>query len=501
MSNYKETQALLLNYLRAQTPFVVLRSVEPARVRQMLEQIRKKLSTDLIEYSELHGFSDQNRRSGTDEEDPLTYLAKQIRERASGVYVLYDLRYMDTDTAYSRQMLNLVYLARERGCSIVLVCNDEVWVRLSQNGLHLKLDLPSTEERIEQIESFVAVKCKGKHAPSEADIVRIANMLGGMSSQQIEMLLRTALVSADGLSAESALSIAGSKGSIYGRIPSITEITVSDHIRVSGLSSLKQWLSNKKKVFWASDAALDRRNLTAPKGVLLCGITGCGKSLSAKLIAREWGLPLYRFDIENILNKYVGESEKNMRAALEYIDNVSPCVLWIDEIEKIFHVGGSEDGTSKRILGQFLFWMQESKRRVFLVATANQIDMLPAELFRNGRFSAKFFLDLPTAQERKEAIELYSTLCILRKPDEALLSELTAVSEGFSYADIETAVKNMAEEMMIQDLDSADPCRFKAHFLKIISTEKANPEVVRKNREWGKTSAQNASDYGCFSGS
>jgi SpoVK/Ycf46/Vps4 family AAA+-type ATPase len=185
-------------------------------------------------------------------------------------------------------------------------------------------------------------------------------------------------------------------------------VYVDRDLKVSGLEALKKWLDSKKTIFFASDDALQERDLTTPKGILLAGVPGCGKSLSAKMVAKEWELPLFRFDIGTVYDKWVGESEKKMKEALQFIDNVSPCVVWVDEIEKALSVSNSGNDTGNRVLGQFLFWLQESKSRVFLVATANDISLLPFELFRKGRFSEIFFIDLPNAAERKAAISQYA---------------------------------------------------------------------------------------------
>lgn len=494
MSNYNETFILVYNFLKARTPFIVLESVEPTRAEKLLLAVSQKLGTRFEIFNETKGFTSDKTGKSEKTEEPLTYITEKVGKSSSGVFVLNDFRYMNTDNAYSRQLLNLIYLAKERGCSVILVSADPVWTRLGQNGMHVKLDLPNREERIEEVRDFIILhEKKCQKIKDSSDISQIANLLGGMSSQQIQMLLNSAIVSENGLTVESVKSVTKNKLNIYGRIPSITDVQLDDAIHVSGLANLKKWLKEKKKVFFATDEQLKKRNLIAPKGVLLCGITGCGKSLSVKMIAKEWELPLYRFDIDNILNKYVGESEKNMRMALDYIDNVSPCVLWIDEIEKILNVSNDGNETTKRILGQFLYWMQEGRARVFLVATANQIDMLPTELFRNGRFSEKFFIDLPTKEERKEAIRLYSSLCLLKETDEEHLEKLSLISEGFSYADIEMAIKNMAEEMMINNEEDIDYSRLEQIFGMVISTYNANTETVIKNREWGKHGAVNAS--------
>ena len=494
MSNYKESFDLIYDFVRAKTPFIVFESFEPSRAERLLLSVSERLRTRFESYSEIKGLKAGANGDNKDIEEPLSYIQDRIEKATARVFVLNDFRYMNSDNAYSRHLVQLIYLAKERECSIILVSADQVWTRLGQNGMHVKLDLPNREERIAAIkEFFVLHEKKCSSVNNESDIVQIANMLGGLSSQQIEMLLMSAISRDEGMTIDSLREITRNKVSIYGHIPSISEVPLEEEIHVSGLSRLKDWLHEKKKVFFASDEQLKRRHLIPPKGALLCGITGCGKSLSVKMIAKEWGLPLFRFDIDSVLNKYVGESEKNMRNALEYIDNVSPCILWIDEIEKILNISADGNETTKRLLGQFLYWMQEGRARVFLVATANQIDMLPTELFRNGRFSERFFIDLPKENERKEAIKLYCSLSLLTEIDDKNLEKFVLLSDGFSYADIEMAIKNMAEEMMISGCETVDYDRLEHYFRLITSTYKANEEIVNKNRKWGEYGAVNAS--------
>ena len=227
---------------------------------------------------------------------------------------------------------------------------------------------------------------------------------------------------------------------------------------------------------------------------------GCGKSLTAKLVADKWGLPLFRFDIGSVYDKWVGESEKKMREALQFIDNVSPCILWIDEIEKVLATTDSGNETGKRVLGEFLFWIQESDSKVFMVATANNVELLPYELYRKGRFSEVFFADLPGENERAAAFRQYIKRSLHQTPDEELVQKLVELSKGFSYADIETAVKNVAQDLLneiskygaVRDLGSVQE-RLIECTGDIIPISTINPDMVDKIREWGKQRARNVS--------
>jgi AAA+ superfamily predicted ATPase len=210
---------------------------------------------------------------------------------------------------------------------------------------------------------------------------------------------------------------------------------------VGGLDQLKEWLDRRGRAFGAGarDFGLD-----APKGVLLLGVQGCGKSLLAKAIAATWQFPLLRFDMGKVFGGIIGQSEGNIRTALQVAQALAPCVLWIDEIEKVLAGMGSSDqtdgGTTARVVGTLLTWMQEKKDPVFVVATANRIDMLPPELLRKGRFDEIFFVDLPTRAIREEILSIHLKKK-RRDPKDFALADLAARSVGFSGAELEEAVR------------------------------------------------------------
>jgi SpoVK/Ycf46/Vps4 family AAA+-type ATPase len=226
---------------------------------------------------------------------------------------------------------------------------------------------------------------------------------------------------------------------------------------------------------------------------LLCGVPGCGKSLSAKAIAAEWKLPLYRLDMAAVLGKYVGESEGRLRAALDTADRVAPCVLWIDEIEKGL-AGGGDAGVTRRLVGQFLFWLQESTSKVFMVATANDVSSLPPELLRKGRFDEIFFVDLPDDAERADIIRLYFRRYMATDPSPRLADDLVRASECFAGSDLEAAVREIKVRMMLDKTDRlpAD-ATILASFRSVVPFSRSNPEDVAAIRAWGRERAVPAS--------
>jgi SpoVK/Ycf46/Vps4 family AAA+-type ATPase len=205
---------------------------------------------------------------------------------------------------------------------------------------------------------------------------------------------------------------------------------------VGGLARLKEWLVRRRPAF---DGSADARHLDVPKGVLLIGVQGCGKSLAARATAGIFAVPLLRLDFGALYNKYHGETERNLRESLRMADVMSPCVLWIDEIEKGLAGRGGETGTTQRVLATFLTWLAEKNQRVFVAATANDIQALPPELVRKGRFDEIFFVDLPRPANRVEILRIH----LERRgqaPDAIDITRVAEAAEGFSGAELEQVV-------------------------------------------------------------
>lgn len=261
---------------------------------------------------------------------------------------------------------------------------------------------------------------------------------------------------------------------------------------IGGLDSLKEWVKIRENSFGKS--AKDY-GISLPKGLLLLGIPGCGKSLTAKVIARTWSFPLLRFDLGKVFGGIVGESEKNIRQALEISKALAPCVLWIDEIEKglsgVQSSGATDGGTTSRVFGTFLTWLQEKEEPVFVVATANDISMLPPELLRKGRFDEIFFVDLPSNEERKNIFKIH----IEKKHRDYSnfnLDSLVDESRGFTGAEIEVVVndalfKAFSDGREVETLDIVECIQETSPLSKTMS------ENINKLRKWAKSRAKLAS--------
>ena len=232
--------------------------------------------------------------------------------------------------------------------------------------------------------------------------------LKGLTVMEAEKILTKAILEDGMLTAEDVRHVIAAKKEVIEREGLLEYYPAEESFaQVADLATLKAWLAKRRGVV-AEPGRAARYGLEFPKGMLLLGVPGCGKSLSAKAVASEWGLPLLKLDPSNLYNKYIGESERNFKRAMAAAERMAPVVLWIDELEKAFAQGGSEDsGVSQRILGSFLSWLQDRRGDVFVIATANDVARLPPEFLRKGRFDEIFFVDLPNGPTRHEVFRIH----------------------------------------------------------------------------------------------
>ncbi|GMB90612.1 AAA family ATPase [Helicobacter ailurogastricus] len=276
----------------------------------------------------------------------------------------------------------------------------------------------------------------------------------GLREVQIEQILRLAYYQRGGINAQSRDFVIQEKEQRIKKTNLLEMVRPKegeDLAHMGGLEKLKHWLQAQAHIIANLDLA-SQKGVDMPKGVLVVGVPGCGKSLSAKACAGLFKLPLVRLDVGRLFGKFIGQSEENMRAALQLAEAISPCVLWIDEIEKAFSGMGANEGAhevSRRLFGHFLTWMEEKTSMVFIVATANDITRFPPEFLRKGRFDELFFVDLPGAKEREQILKIH-----LQKrqqnPEPLDLASLAKECEGFSGADLENLVKLAVQEAFIE---------------------------------------------------
>ena len=288
----------------------------------------------------------------------------------------------------------------------------------------------------------------------EGTIEKLVTAFKGLSLLEIDTILALAFRDDGTLSDEAPNLVLEQKRQVIEKAGILEMIPLQEGMDdIGGLNNLKKWIGNKARILNDMKRA-EEFGVELPKGVLIAGVPGCGKSLNAKASAKLMGVPLLKLDMGRIMGKYVGESESNMRKAIALAEAISPCVLWVDELEKAFAGIGGNGGAAEvttRLFGQFLTWMQEKKSAVFVVATANDVMKLPPELMRKGRFDEIFYVQMPTKEERKKIFEIHIKK---RRPQDLKnidIEKLAKETEGYSGADIEGVVKEGIENAFIND--------------------------------------------------
>ena len=312
------------------------------------------------------------------------------------------------------------------------------------------IPLPTEQEINEIVHNFV----NDINIEVEQDVLdEIAVSFKGLNEFQINQILNLAYQNGGYIDEKDKYLILKEKEQFIKKSGMLEIVNFKESIDdIGGLEILKEWLRRKAIVFQNLDKAI-KFGVDVPKGIMIVGMPGCGKSLTAKATASLFEIPLVRLDVGRLLGKYVGESEENMRKALKLSESISPCVLWIDELEKAFAGVGSEGGdVTTRLFGQFLTWMQEKENTVFIVATANDISKIPPEFLRKGRFDELFFVDLPNDEERRKIIEIHLKK---RKKWNKNIDSIALIekTEGFNGADLEAVVKEAIEDAFIDGDD------------------------------------------------
>lgn len=460
MNNFeKETCDLL----RARFPYIHITTYEETR---LIKELTRIVSTpDLINsvrkvyvWKSSEGFKDSNGMIQEDTYEKIQALNFVRKCEEDALFIFLDFHvfckntsgnFDDTVVRFLKDLIPNLKQARNFRNVIFVSPTFTLPDDLKKDITVLDFDLPTSDEIASVLDGIIRDNSGGNlkvnlNPKEKEELVKAAV---GLTLQEAENAFARAMVNDGCLNSEDVDIVLKEKSQVIKKSDILEYIDSKVKIEdVGGLENLKKWLSKRDKS-WLDSAK--KYGLPSPKGVLLTGVPGCGKSLIAKAISSMWHLPLLRFDVSKVFNMYVGNSESNMREAIKMAEAISPCVLWIDEIEKGFSgLGGSGDsGTTSRIFGTFLSWMQEKTKPVFVVATANNIDSLPSEMMRKGRFDEIFFIDLPTFNERKQIfkVHLESRLTYPEvrgdfEINDETLKHLSNITEGFGGSELEQIV-------------------------------------------------------------
>ncbi|HHX35371.1 MAG TPA: AAA family ATPase [Gammaproteobacteria bacterium] len=428
--------------LDARVRLIVIESWDELRVLETLTSLAVQRGMNLRVWSISEGL--QGMAFGGEMQEGSNVPERALRlvkaDPQAGLYVFFDLHsFLEDDALLTRLVKDIAIATGPQKPTLILVSHAlKLPAEVQRFAARFSLSLPSEDELLAIVrEEAVRWSEANRGLRVRTDnrtLQQVVKNLRGLSHADARLLARSLICDDGAITQEDLPELNKAKFQLLDLDGVLGyEADTARFADVGGLHNLKQWLSERQAAFMAGTAN------DLPKGMLLLGAQGSGKSLAAKAVAGLWGLPLLRLDFASLYNKYFGETERNLREALLMAERMSPCVLWMDEIEKGLATGDLDNGVSQRVLGTLLTWMAERKTPVFVVATANVIKRLPPELMRKGRFDEIFFVDLPAPAVREDIFRIHLDKRELNATDYDL-SALALVSAGFSGAEIEQAV-------------------------------------------------------------
>jgi ATP-dependent 26S proteasome regulatory subunit len=502
--NYDELEVLI----RARYPIINIISWEEERITEHLERIAKSRGKKLYTWSFNTGIVpfgvtvESKNKNDASTKDPLQALNKVIENIEPAIFLFKDFHPFMAERNYAivRRLREVSDSLKNSYKTLVLVMpHMRIGDDLEKDVTILDYPLPDTEilrQLLQRIIEDVKDNPKIEVNIDDRGMEEMLQAALGLTLKEAENVFAKTLITKGRIDTRDIGIILEEKKQIIRKSGILEYYEAQESFEnIGGLDLLKEWLSKRSLAF--SENAR-KFGLPAPKGALFLGIQGCGKSLSAKAVSAAWQMPLLRFDAGRLFESALGSSEENLRKAIKVAESVSPCILWIDEIEKAFGGAGSssgqtDGGTSARIFGSLLTWLAEKTAPVFVIATANDISRLPPELLRKGRFDEIFFIDLPNPQERFEIFHI-QLVRRGRDPEAYDLSTLAYNCEGFNGAEIEEVVVSAlyeayyaGRELLQEDMEKS--------IKDTVPLSRTMKEHVKNLREWCQARARPASTY------
>jgi ATP-dependent 26S proteasome regulatory subunit len=498
-------QTELETLIRARYPILYIISSEEVRVQNLVMEIARKRQKKVFEWSYSTGIvpagtsiqSQKHRNAAT--KDPLAALDQVIEQVEPALFIFKDFHPFLTKNNFAvvRKLKEIALHLKNSFKTILLVSPVmEIPTELEKEITVVNYPLPSREDLSELLDKIIADVKQFKQVVIDLDgpgRERLLQAALGLTLGEAENVFAKIIVKAERLSGEDVNEVFAEKQQIIRKSGLLEYYATSETFsHIGGLAVLKDWLGKRAVAFSDEARAF---GLPAPKGILMLGVQGCGKSLCAKAVSTQWQLPLLRFDMGRMFGSLVGSSEENVRRAIAVAESVAPAILWVDEIDKAFAgsqgSGATDGGTTARVFGTFLTWLSEKSAPVFVVATANDISQLPPELLRKGRLDEIFFVDLPSRAERIEVFRIHLTK---RGRDASRfdLESLAEASTDFSGAEIEEAINSA-----LYDAFYAKNELSMEHLLtalgQTVPLAKTMDEQINRLRTWAEGRARNAS--------
>jgi len=462
--------------IKSKYPLIFFETIDEEYTIRQLKAIAEQLNLIFYQWSLTDGLRiGENEEAYYQTKEPIRMLRMILDlirpgENLPGLFILKDFEKYLNDGLTLRLAKDIINRIKKTKHTLVILSPEYKLPKdIEPNSAHLIGGYPVEEEIKTIIEETVTeqkrINKKTELSLSPEEFKKVTNALKGLSIQQIRHVVNQCILDDNILNIKDLNTIESYKKKVFDQEGLLEFYLTEDKNNIAGFRNLKRWLSERKNSFISETNC----PLPPPKGILLMGIQGCGKSLAVKIASRELNLPLYRLDLSRLYSKYIGETEQNLRKALMVTEKLNPVCLWIDEIEKGFasSEGDIDGGVSQRVLGTFLTWMQEHKSICFLAATANDIYRLPPEFLRKGRFDEIFFVDLPDAESREQILKIH-----LKKrnfdPQKFDLKQISAAAVNFSGAEIEQAIisalyrassekENISSRLIIEQLKSTKP--------------------------------------------
>ena len=491
--------------IRARYPLIYIVTAEELRLLEILATVAERRGKRVFEWASSTGLipggtNVQSRKSQVaSTRDPLAALDSILEQIEPALFVFKDLHpYLTRQHPQVVRRLKDIALHLKHSLKTLILVGPvlEVPPEIEKEMTVLHLPLPSREDLGELLDRIVREVTELKHVEVDLDAAgrdRLLQAALGLTLGEAENVFAKIVVTDGRLSGDDVQAVFAEKQQIVRKSGLLEYHASEEHFgNVGGLNLLKDWLSKRSAAFTPEARAF---GLPAPRGMLLLGVQGCGKSLSAKAVSTLWQLPLLRFDMGRMFSGLVGSSEENIRRAIAVAESVAPAVLWVDEVDKAFAgaagSGAGDGGTSARVFGTFLTWLSEKRSPVFVVATANDISQLPPELLRKGRLDEIFFVDLPNVTEREEILRVHLAKRG-RNPDHYDVGALAIAAEDFSGAELEEAINSALYEAFHAGVEITTD-----HVLGAVQTTvplaRTMDEQIRRLRHWAEGRARRAS--------
>jgi SpoVK/Ycf46/Vps4 family AAA+-type ATPase len=436
----KFTSELTL-FLKARYPVIYINTIEEDRVEYIIRKnVKTNLNRSIYSWDFVDGYTNNPNNEGFAKRNPLQALelVERLNSETPALFLLKDFNRFLTDLSISRKLRNISRILKLQPKTIIIIGSELTIPKELQDLITiLQFQLPLEDEIHQELTRLVT----SLNITVDPELFEnLTQACQGLSLERIRRVLSKIIATYKTIDSNSIGVLLSEKKQIISQTEILEYCSVNEKItNLGGLTNLKDWL-NKRKTAFSLQAS--NYGLPTPRGLLLIGIQGTGKSLTAKAIANDWQLPLLKLDVGKLFGGIVGESESRLRQMINLAETISPCILWIDEIDKAFTNTESkgDSGTSNRVLATFISWLSEKTKPVFVISTANNIDLLPLEIIRKGRFDEIFFLDLPKLNEREEIFKIHLQEFRPETWKSFEYSKLAQLSESFSGAEIRQSI-------------------------------------------------------------